>query len=545
MSDIQTAIHKAHGLPEHVDGIDDQQLKQINNNMIEDRRKNKPIVKRGQYAVLSNDNKFRVARFAFFNGVTKTLRNKTFANFDLKESTVIGWKNKFSKAYKVLGRHPRTAAEAGLVNKKRGRRSCLGDKIRGKVCKYLKNLRDSGADVTYYTTQAAIKAVLLSEKKGHMLQDKGGWINPSERGLIQEIWKQCKFKKRKKGSKRRVKSQRNSGFIAAQYKLRCKLIKRKYHIHDAHDMNADESLIPMVPKSDYTMDEQGSTEVLGERMDDKRGVTGFFLGAKTGEGAKVQCIYEGKTDRCHPRCDEPDNVVFDHSENHWSDPDTTHGFVEDVLLPFYESQRRKYHLPYGSHALLRWDVYYTHRLDDILLHLQNKYPFIHIVFVPAGETDKLQQMDVAVNKPMKGRLKVHFVDWRCAQSMQQMANGISANDVYVDYGLVALKIIHVKWVSEAWDYVIKSGFIKNAFTKVEKNLVGYSSWSDDMIGNGKCNAKIVKRCKSKKKKKSNATNKKSTQKKQKNNLFSMGFIAKRNNSNSNSNSNKQEMDIDE
>ena len=49
--------------------------------------------KRGKYAVISSENKARIARYASENGVTASLRHfKRSGEFkDLKEATVRGW----------------------------------------------------------------------------------------------------------------------------------------------------------------------------------------------------------------------------------------------------------------------------------------------------------------------------------------------------------------------------------------------------------------------------------------------------------------------
>ena len=103
----------------------------------------------------------------------------------------------------------------------------------------------------------------------------------------------CKFAKRKKCRKRRGKLKQNAGYVASKYKLRCKLLKKKYDIPDCLDMNYDETKLDIIPSSNYTMDERGSNEIKGEKMDDKRCVTGFCGGARTGEAAKMQYINKG------------------------------------------------------------------------------------------------------------------------------------------------------------------------------------------------------------------------------------------------------------
>ena len=59
------------------------------------------------------------------------------------------------------------------------------------------------------------------------------------------------------------------------------------------DWNADETELPMVPKANCTMAQQGSNAVDGDDNDDKRSLTGFLCGARTGEAAPLQLIYKG------------------------------------------------------------------------------------------------------------------------------------------------------------------------------------------------------------------------------------------------------------
>ena len=108
---------------------------------------------------------------------------------------------------------------------------------------------------------------------------------------------------------------------------------------------------------------------------------------------------------------------------------------------------------------------------------------ILIAIVPPNMTDDLQQMDKGINGPFKKHLRRRFVDWRASESVRQLNDGVDAEEVYVKYGLTALKTIHVKWSSNAWKYVEEKGFIADSFRQVDENLVGYTRWDDNWIAN--------------------------------------------------------------
>ena len=187
---------------------------------------------------------------------------------------------------------------------------------------------------------------------------------------------------------------------------------------------------------------------------------------------------------------EPDNIIFDHTESKNSTPESVLRFAKNVIVPFKQSQIEKYknhpkytkyNLSNQSHALCKWDIYYAHVTDEVIDYLLQHN--IHVAIVEPNMTDDLQEMDKGVNGPFKKHLRKKFVNWRASQSILQLNDGIDAEDVYVEYGLTALKTLHVKWVSNAGKYIEDRGIIADSFVQVDNNLVGYSRWNDDWILN--------------------------------------------------------------
>ena len=90
---------------------------------------------------------------------------------------------------------------------------------------------------------------------------------------------------------------------------------------------------------------------------------------------------------------------------------------------------------------------------------------ISIALVPANCTDRLQPMDVSVNKAAKDFLRQRFRKWYASQICQQINEGDSSA---VDLRLNVVKPLGAQWMIQLYDYlklhpeIIKNGF--NPFT---------------------------------------------------------------------------------
>eukprot|EP01083_Nonionella_stella_P069772 186203_1 len=188
--------------------------------------------KRGTYNKVLPPQKFLMCQHAVKYGVIPTIRDRKYVGWRVAAGSLRGWLVLYRKAKTVLGRAPKDALESGLVPTKRGPKTMFGEENKTKLVSYLKNLRKSGSDVNRYTTGCAVAAYYKATNQSHYLKEFGGRIDPYSRGCVQELWRKCGFKKRKKTRKRRGKLGFNGGYIASRYKLRVLLMKRKYAIHD-------------------------------------------------------------------------------------------------------------------------------------------------------------------------------------------------------------------------------------------------------------------------------------------------------------------------
>lgn len=129
----------------------------------------------------------------------------------------------------------------------------------------------------------------------------------------------------------------------------------------------------------------------------------------SGKMLPPQVLYQGKTERCHPRIVFPIQWDIWHSESHWCTEETMIRYNEQVLLPWVEQTREKLGLPKTQKALIILDVYKAHRTENMIQSFRN-YNF-DIVFVPGNCTSELQPLDLSVNSCLKAELKQRFTSW--------------------------------------------------------------------------------------------------------------------------------------
>ena len=195
------------------------------------------------------------------------------------------------------------------------------------------------------------------------------------------------------------------------------------------------------------MHQSGEKVVPISHSDDKRQITAVLAATMKGEYLPPQLNYKGKTSRCHPQVDFPEGWDIWHSENHWSNEETMHRYIEKVIVPFIEKKRIALKLPTIHPALVLYDCFRgqtTAKIESLLEKNNNV-----TVQIPANCTDKLQPMDVSVNRPMKDRLRKNFQTWYAGEVQKQLKT-VSVDQVKVDITAAPIKPLCARWIQTAW-----------------------------------------------------------------------------------------------
>ena len=186
-------------------------------------------------------------------------------------------------------------------------------------------------------------------------------------------------------------------------------------------INFDQTGLNIVPTSDWTMEAEGSkrVEVIGK--DDKRQLTAALAGTLDGDFLPSQIIYQGTIPCCLPKYDFPKNWHITYSPNHWSNEETMTEYVDNVMNPYIVEKRRSLNLSQDYPALVIFDNFKAQSTSAFLTQLDHN--IINVVLVPPNCTDRLQPLDVSVNKAVKNQLRAEFQHWHARQVCQQRREG--------------------------------------------------------------------------------------------------------------------------
>ena len=124
----------------------------------------------------------------------------------------------------------------------------------------------------------------------------------------------------------------------------------------------------------------------------------FFCGNAAGEFLPIQLTYTGKTARCHPQYSFPHERNVTHSPSHWSNEDTQVQYIDNIIScrMYIEKVREK--VGAEKAALVIVDNFKS-QTTKITNHLEENK--ILTSWLPPNTTERLQPMNVSVNKPAK------------------------------------------------------------------------------------------------------------------------------------------------
>ena len=165
------------------------------------------------------------------------------------------------------------------------------------------------------------------------------------------------------------------------------------------------------------MEKRGTKVVPIANTDDKRALTAVLAVTASGEYLNPQLLYKGKTGRCHPTVTFPEGWDIWDSENRWSSEDTTKRYITKIIVPFVSQRRRDLKLKSIHPAITIFDGFCGQTTDDVVALLRQHK--IIPMQLPPNCTDKLQPVDLSINKPMKDHMKQKFQQWYAAAEVQQ------------------------------------------------------------------------------------------------------------------------------
>ena len=175
------------------------------------------------------------------------------------------------------------------------------------------------------------------------------------------------------------------------------------------------------------MAEVGSKRVEVAALSDKRQVTSTLAITMSGEFLPPQILYQGKTQRCHPAYAFPEGYDIWHTNNHWANGETVVRYITNIILPYVQKVKQEKCLPADQRALVIFDVFKGHKIEDVGTVLEENN--LISVIVPSNCTDRLQPLDLSINKAMKDHLRASFRAWYSQKVSDQIGEGKKAEDI--------------------------------------------------------------------------------------------------------------------
>lgn len=148
--------------------------------------------------------------------------------------------------------------------------------------------------------------------------------------------------------------------------------------------------------------------------------------------------------------------------------------MKKVILPYIEQVKDDLDLPLKQKSLCIFDVFRAQISDEIMDFLKEKS--IIPVMVPANCTDKLQPMDLSIQKPAKDVIKKkQFQEWYTNLILNQYSD--SATSIKpVPLLLSVVKPLHLKWLVKLYEHfqgrpeIVTSGLREAGIFDVLKKL---------------------------------------------------------------------------
>ena len=148
-------------------------------------------------------------------------------------------------------------------------------------------------------------------------------------------------------------------------------------------------------------------------------MTVVLAGCATGDLLPPQLIYSGLTSKSLPK-----NVTFPEgwdittTPTHWSSEDSMLRYIHKIICPYVAQKRVQLKLGVDFPALVLFD-HFSGQITQKVFDLLEKNN-INFVLIPKTCTDRLQPMDLSVNKPFKAHLKQSFHTWYASQIKKQI-----------------------------------------------------------------------------------------------------------------------------
>ena len=128
-------------------------------------------------------------------------------------------------------------------------------------------------------------------------------------------------------------------------------------------------------------------------------------------------------------------------------------YLEMIIVPFITKKKEALSLDDSYPTMVLYDCFCGQTTDGIVALLLEKHNIVSAQ-IPANYTDKLQPMDISVNKPVKDELIARFQSWYASEVKKQL-EVVPVYQVKVEVTATAIKSRSANWIISAWQAIEK------------------------------------------------------------------------------------------
>lgn len=395
-----------------------------------------------KYKPTDPNERYEIAQYA-----SKYGNRPAATKYGVSESTIRGYRTALAEQEKQpqVDNRPKNQIHA----KKRGRRTLLPAEIDAKVMEVARNLRLNGAVVNYNVLISIAKGIVSANDRT-LLKENGGDIILSYK-WCESIFKRMNWSNRKGTT---AKASIAPGLIREVGFAFYKQVSEIVHAHNIPPkliINIDQTPLPYVLISKYTMNKKGEKKVPILGTDDYRQITGTFSVAMDGSFLPIQLIYKGKTSRSQPKYKFPKEFHVTQNPTHWANETTSIELLEKIIIPYVKRTRETLGLPEDHAWLLISDVFKAQWTELVKQTVSDSSGYM--VPIPSCWTNYFQPLDLTVNKSSKSHLRNSAQTWYAGQIEKQIEAGKSPHEIKVDIRISLLKPLQAKWIVQFYDFI--------------------------------------------------------------------------------------------
>lgn len=325
----------------------------------------------------------------------------------------------------------------------------------------LLGLRTSGIPLDRTLARTIILA-MVKERQPHLLAT----FKCTEQYVGQFLQSKLSFTLRK-GTRTAAKVPDNAEELCQRTLFRIVHLIHHYGIPPDLIVNMDQTGVLILMSSGKTYEKSGSRQVDIAKHDEKRAYTVCVATTPTGTILPFQSVWSGQSSAslptpAAPRYQDAINEGFHFAyaksakkTSHFSTYKTMTEWMAEILLPYIKqwiednpTKARK-----NQRSILLIDCYPVHIGKDFRLHVVKEYPYIFLLFIPAGCTGGFQPADVGLNRVLKHFLRQQAVEFLVKEHTQQLSEGLTAEQVRFSTSIKTLRNASVEPLVKLYEYL--------------------------------------------------------------------------------------------